>query len=206
MVSLMASISEIMTAATEHHRAGRLESAVQGYREVLKLDPKLPNAWHMLGVLTSQQGNSSEAIGYMERAVSLRPDDMTIQRNLGVIKESMRDFSGAIACYRKVLNSQPGNAAAHYCLANGLRAGGRLDEALEHFRKAIELKPDMAEAHNNVGSLFKQKGEIDEAMSSYLGDRGETRLCGSLPEFRRGFSVCWKEGVGSCYSPTGHLP
>ena len=85
----MASIPEMLAIATTHHRAGRMAEADRAYREVLRMDPRHPNAWHFLGLLASQIGKQEEASEYLQRAIQLRPDDAAFHRNLGVIREAM---------------------------------------------------------------------------------------------------------------------
>ena len=50
----MPSIAEILSEGLAHHRAGRLDLAIAGYRQVLAADPNQADAWHLLG-----DGNAS---------------------------------------------------------------------------------------------------------------------------------------------------
>jgi quercetin dioxygenase-like cupin family protein len=47
----MATISEALAIALQHHQAGRLEAAEQIYRRILQVEPEQPDALHFLGVL-----------------------------------------------------------------------------------------------------------------------------------------------------------
>ena len=47
----MATISEALAIALQHHQAGQLPQAEQIYRQILEVEPNHADAWHLLGVL-----------------------------------------------------------------------------------------------------------------------------------------------------------
>jgi predicted TPR repeat methyltransferase len=47
----MDNIEYIIEMALSHQRSGRLEEAVKIYNQVLEIDPKEPNAIHLLGMI-----------------------------------------------------------------------------------------------------------------------------------------------------------
>ncbi len=57
----MPTVAETLTAAANHHRAGRLQQARRMYGEVLRLDPRHPDALHLSGVAAHQSGDSESA-------------------------------------------------------------------------------------------------------------------------------------------------
>ena len=70
------------TSAIPHHRAGNLAQAEQLYRHLLAADPQHPDAWHLLGVIEHQSGRHDVALGFIERAIGLRPNDFAFYGNL----------------------------------------------------------------------------------------------------------------------------
>ncbi len=54
----------------------------------------------------------------------------------------------AITAYRKAIELDPNNAAAHSRLA--LKDKGQLDDAIAEYRKAIQLDPNYAQAKRNL--------------------------------------------------------
>jgi len=50
----------------------------------------------------------------------------------------------------------PGDAWAHYDLANLARDKGDITEAIALYRTTLELQPDHAAAHNNLGVLLAE--------------------------------------------------
>jgi protein O-GlcNAc transferase len=67
----MATISEALAIAVEHHQAGRMQAAEQIYREVLRVDPNQPEALHLLGLIAYQKGRHETAIELIEAAIRL---------------------------------------------------------------------------------------------------------------------------------------
>ncbi|HWY85822.1 MAG TPA: hypothetical protein VNX28_03805, partial [Gemmataceae bacterium] len=64
----MATISEALTIAIEHHQGGRLQVAEQIYRQILQVDPNQPDALHLLGVIASVLGHVEIAIKYIGKS------------------------------------------------------------------------------------------------------------------------------------------
>ena len=79
----MATISEALTAAIQHHQAGRLQAAEEIYRQILAAEPNQADAWHLLGVINAQTGNHQLAVEYIYRALTVKPDWAEAQANLG---------------------------------------------------------------------------------------------------------------------------
>jgi len=68
----MATISEALEIAVQHHQAGQLQAAEQVYRQILAADPNQIDALHLLGVIASRLGRHEEAALYISRAIELR--------------------------------------------------------------------------------------------------------------------------------------
>jgi Flp pilus assembly protein TadD len=62
----MATISEALAIAIQHHQAGRLQAAEQIYRQILALQPNHADAWHLLGLIARQAGRHAIAVEYID--------------------------------------------------------------------------------------------------------------------------------------------
>ena len=80
---------------------------------------------------------------------------------------SIGDRNGAEQAYRKVLEIDESNAAAHRNLANVLSAGGNLEEAERHLLRALEIDPGEIDAHTALARLLLSAGRPDEALARY---------------------------------------
>ena len=162
----MATISEALAIAIEHHQAGRLQPAEQIYRQILALQPDHADALHLLGVLAYQLGQYELAIERIGRAIALDGAVVTFHNNLGNVLKDQGKLDQAIACYRRALELKPDYALAHNNLGLVLSSQGNLHGAVACYRRATELKPDFADGHNNLGVALTDQGKLDEAAAS----------------------------------------
>ena len=161
----MATISEALAMAVEHHQAGRFEAAEQIYRQILAVEPAQADAWHLLGVVAAQTGRPELAVEHIRRAIALSGNQAAFHANLANVLKRKGKLDDAVACYRRALELQPDYAEAHNNLGNALKGQGHLDEAAVCFRRALELQPDYAKAHNNLALVFQEQGHLDEAVA-----------------------------------------
>ena len=76
----MATISEALAIAIQHHQAGRLQAAEDIYRKILAAQPNHGDAWHLLGLIASQTGRPQAAleIGWWWRSTAISPPFIAI--------------------------------------------------------------------------------------------------------------------------------
>jgi len=163
----MATISEALAMAVQHHQAGRLQAAEQIYRQILAVEPNQPDAWHLLGVVSAQLGKHEAGVECIRRGLALRPDWAAAHNNLGNALRAQGRLDEAVASYRRALELKPDDSGAHNNLGVALRDQGKLDEAVACYRRALELQPDYAEAYGNLGNALEEQGKRDEALAYY---------------------------------------
>ena len=73
----------------------------------------------------------------------------------------------ATAEYRKAIELDPGNSAAHYNLGRVFQETNLLDEATAEYRKAIDFDPKNAVAHYDLGLALHRTNQLDEAIAEY---------------------------------------
>jgi predicted O-linked N-acetylglucosamine transferase (SPINDLY family) len=163
----MPTLDDALTAALQHHQAGRLRAAEHIYRQVLAVAPNQPDALHLLGLVAHQTGQHEAAIDFLGRAVAVHPSSAIYHNSLGEACRAAGRSSQAMACYRRAIELAPDYAVAHANLGDSLKSQGSLDEAIACYRRAIELKPDFAEAYNNLGAVLNDQRQPDAAMQAW---------------------------------------
>jgi tetratricopeptide (TPR) repeat protein len=163
----MATISEALAIAIQHHQAGRLQTAEQIYRQILAVQPNHADVLHLLGVIHGQTGNYQLAVEYIDRALRVKPDWAEAQANLGNALREQGKLDDAVPFFQRALQLKPDYAEAHNNLGAALRDQGKLDDAVACWRRAVELKPDYAEAHYNLGNALRDQGKLDDAVGCY---------------------------------------
>lgn len=119
-------------------------NVVDQQRAVVDANPDDPAARAMLASLLTNSGNLTEAIREYEHALELAPNDTGIRLDFARSLQANNRPQDAEAQFKKVLELQPENHAAHYYLAKLYMdwQPRRLDEAIPHFHLVIELAPD----------------------------------------------------------------
>ena len=142
--------------------AGRVDEAIAAYKEVVRLNPDLPDPYFDLGVELFRKGDGDGSI------VAFR-EGIRRSRNLS---DRLIDFAGtrpeeAIAVFRTLPRNDPANADILVSLAHSLKLVGRLEESVVASRDAIRLKPDSSRAHQVLGWALLSLRDSEGAIVAY---------------------------------------
>lgn len=163
----MVTVTETLQAAVEHHRSGEFEQAGSLYEQVLHANPNHPDALQLVGVMSHQMGRPYEAIQFIERAISVKPDVAEFHNNLAAAWMDASNPTEAARCCRRAIQIEPRYAEAHSNLGNALKALGDLRAAENECRRAVQLAPDRASSYFNLGNIQRDRNELDDAVASY---------------------------------------
>lgn len=152
--------------ALDKHQAGDRVTAERLYRIVLVRHPEDWQALHGLGVLCFETGRREEAIGLLERATALKPDDLATLGNLAAAYASLKRFAEAEQQFRAALVLDPTAASAQYNLGSVLKDQGRLEEALAAFQTVLALDPRHANAARQEAALLQALERPAEAVAA----------------------------------------
>lgn len=109
-----------------------------------------------------------------------KPNDAKARVSLGDVYSAQYKLGSANTEYKKALEIDPNNAAAHNGLgliyykktgSSNMEVRKNLERyyygALKEFDTAIKLMPDHYQAHNNAGKIMQELGKLDEAEKYY---------------------------------------
>jgi len=146
---------------------GKINEAIQQYREALRAHPDNADAHFSLGVALVKIGQAGEAIEQYREAIRLKPDYVDAYNNLGLVLAAAGKIDEAMEEFRGALRVKPDCADAHYNLGLALAGLGRSRQAIEHYQQAVRWKPEDATAHNNLGLALAAVGKGEEAIEHY---------------------------------------
>ncbi|GAB4230783.1 MAG: hypothetical protein Kow00109_02680 [Acidobacteriota bacterium] len=129
------------------HQAGRLEEAVEAYRDYLARGEPLPEVWSNLGAAYAGLGNLQEAVKAYREALALAPASVDIQRNLGLAYYKMGELEAAREWFGRVCTARPGDLGAALLLGDvQFRQGEykKVVETLFPFRDAAATNQALA--------------------------------------------------------------
>ncbi|HEY1768039.1 MAG TPA: tetratricopeptide repeat-containing glycosyltransferase family protein [Terracidiphilus sp.] len=153
-------MQDMVQAALGHHRQRRFTEAEQLYRSILAIDPRHPDALHLLGMVAFQTGRSEEAAALIRTAIDLKGNAPAYHSNLGNVLESQGKIAEAGACYQRALLLNPDSAEIYVNLGNIFRAQGQLNSSLDCYRRAMALSPGMADAAAAESAVLLLKGDF----------------------------------------------
>ncbi len=109
-----------------------------------------------------KDGDFENSIKAFEKFLKEKNDADT-WNNLGVAYSNMDDFTKAVECFNKALESNPN----HFNALNNLGVihvqEGKFKEAISFFQKALKIKPEMAAIWENLAECHERLGNFSEA-------------------------------------------
>lgn len=153
----------LLQSALELHSKGEVVLAEEAYLNVLKVDPKNPDAHNLLGVLYHQVGQLPDAIEYISKAIDLRPDLAPYHNSLGNVYYANTSYSKAIESFQHALSLQPDYALAHFNMGNALGQLGQIEEAITSYLKAVESDTKYSDAFKNLSLAQMRVHEYGKA-------------------------------------------
>lgn len=163
----VSSVAEALATAVAHHQGGRLGEAERLYRRILEVEPRQPDALHLLGLIAHGAGRHEAALRLIREATEARSDVALYHSSLGTVLQASGCLEEALAAYRQALALEPSYPEALCNLGLALQETGKPEDAVAAYRQALELRPGFAEAHFNLGNALNALGRTDAAIASY---------------------------------------
>lgn len=163
----MNSIDEQLQTALSHYAAGNFDAARQTYVEVLRREPENVEAWHRLGLLMFQAGQSDVALDCVTKAIGFGGPSAERCCHLALVYRALNQLEQAEASLRQALRLNPNDLASLNNLAVVLLERDQLGEAADLFRRVLAVSPNDATARSNLGNVLKTQGLYAEAAAEY---------------------------------------
>jgi serine/threonine-protein kinase len=121
-------------------------------------------------------GNPAPALVYYEKALGIRPHEVAVLNDLGVVLfdrdwkwDNERDGGGpgAVTVFYQVVKNDPQFAPGFNNLGLALKTRGYWPVAEYMYRDALQIDRQLALAHFNLGEVRAGSGGLDEAIDHY---------------------------------------
>jgi Flp pilus assembly protein TadD len=142
---------------------GDKQAATDIWREILRQDPRQPEALHRLGIVAQEAGNAELALRLIEAALRLDAGYAEAWFNRGVLLRKAGRMDEALQSTRLSLEILPSLAQAWDLIGQILKDTLDYTGAADAYRKAIALKSDCAPFHSNHALLLMALDERAEA-------------------------------------------
>jgi len=135
-------IDPLLVGATNAFRKDDWDTAVDKYRQAIKVDDRNPLLHQELGLLLKSRGRWAEAVHHFEQATLLSPDYGEAWRELGIARNKL---------YMQAVKDA----------TKGLETGE--DDLL----KAVTLKEDDFDAYASLGGIYKRQNLLEKSLKMY---------------------------------------
>jgi len=147
--------------------AGNREETLFHMREAVRDDPQ---ARYGLGRELFDQGELSEAVEELQRALRERPLDTNVIAARWLITRALISQgkpADAAEQLRVILKATPADASALEMLADALLAQGDFEEASVRYLELLKSKPADAGVWSNLGVTLEKTGHADQAARAF---------------------------------------
>ena len=166
--------------------AGRLTEVALGYQQMLKKNPRQPEALVGMSLVALASSQPEAAVKMATAAVEAAPELVPAWVALGQALKTAGRNEESEAAYEQALRLEGMSALARMGLGELKLATGRPEEAVREFELALRRQPALVAAHLGLGSALAYMGRNAEALVRYEKALG---LKPRLPEaeFAAGF-------------------
>ncbi len=145
---------------------GKISDAMDEYRKVLAMDPRLAGIHYALGRLWLQQtapGATAKARQEFEAELKIDPTNAGAEFQLGEMARQARQWSDAIAHFRRAVQINPNYVDAQIGLGRTLISAGDPPQAVPPLQTAVRLDPSNSAAHYQLAFAYRRLGRQQEA-------------------------------------------
>lgn len=171
---------------------GALNAARDQAKIAVRLKPKDPSGYYILGLVEARDGKDKEALKQFQTAVDTKGQlagfYLDVYRAMAAAYDRSGETSEAIGAMNKAINYGPENAELLYARGQLFEAKKKWADALYDYVAAMQYVPDYAEAVNAAKALAKahpeavkemQKRFDEKAPESVTGEGGSTESSGT---------------------------
>ncbi|MDZ7964432.1 MAG: tetratricopeptide repeat protein [Nostoc sp. DedSLP03] len=163
-------VAELFQLALQDHRANRLDTAEQLYRQAIEKQPDYSEALYNLGMLLQQKGELEEAQKHLSAASQVQPNSVKIWFSLANLLQGQGQLPEAEAAYRKAITLRPDAGTIYNNLGYTLQQQQKWEDAIASYQKALEFQPNCIEAEINLANALFAKGKLSPEKQAYYAE------------------------------------
>ena len=141
----------------------RHDSAIDSYKQALKIKPDYAEAYINMGVALKDKGELEAAIDSYKQALKIKSDYAEAYCNMGISLQEKGEPEAAIDSYKQTLKIKPDYAEAHYNLYPLLLDPDDMTPSIKCMKRAVGIKPSRDDFSFYLGMLLDYSGKPQEA-------------------------------------------
>lgn len=165
---------KLLREASGLRKAGRFDEAAAVYKQLLQVNPDLPDSWYNLAWLQRQAGEFEQSLASYQRALDLKvsgPEEVHLNRAV-IYSDHLFRPADALRELGRALDHDPHFVGALLNLGNLHEDLGERDAALSAYQRALAAEPDNVLALARLAGLSHARA-LDEGLAERL--RGALR-------------------------------
>ncbi len=156
-------ISHVHSGIIENQR-GNFAAAIAHAEQAIRLGEGGAVPYLSAAFAAMRLSGDESALAWLDRGLQVYPAScLALRARADVLRTLNRATEGMRDC-RQWLTLEPGNGAAHACMAKLYQALGRDEDALQSYGRAAELLPQPAEALTDLAILLLELGRRDAGL------------------------------------------
>jgi len=152
-----------LAQAQSDHRAGRLDAAIEGYRQLLRDFPDNAELHANMGAALKANGDTVAAETSLRRSLALDDGSLASHYNLANLLRQSERFDEALGHYHQAQDLASDNVQVLNNLGATLYDLNEIEAAIAVYRQALDHDPYDAEVLNNLGNALQRLGRLGEA-------------------------------------------
>jgi tetratricopeptide (TPR) repeat protein len=154
---------QMLSAVLAHAQNREIPRAAAIAEQALADGFEHPLLLNVLAAHLEQEGKFEAAVGLLERAVAIAPEDVPARNALALCLQRVDRPQEALQHVEEILRRHPDLGFAHANKGNALIALGSLGRAQASHLRALELDPQCLAAMGSLASIATHRGEHAEA-------------------------------------------
>jgi tetratricopeptide (TPR) repeat protein len=150
-----------------YYDAGDIDSAIQEFRNALRLDPRNVNVLNSLGVCFGVQQNHPKALTAFETALKINAEEILALYNAGLVNLLMGEPDKALEFWLKAAPLGKDVFELNFQTGKLLLESGQPEKAQKLIQTAAELKPESATVQRLLGDTYLVQRLLDQAIPPY---------------------------------------
>lgn len=164
----MKDLQSILVRAIQAQEQGRLDEAIQLFREALEEQPGQPAACYSLGVIAMRGGQYAEAVRWAEIGIAAAPTFAPLHFLAGSAQRAVgADLESVLSYFDQALTLQPDYIEALVNSGVVLRDMLRHRESLERFNRVLAINPNYPTALANCAVLLTEFKQSEQAIAMF---------------------------------------
>jgi tetratricopeptide (TPR) repeat protein len=162
------------------------DQAKRDAEAVIRLNPHMPKAYVVLGMVDDYSGDEKGAQQEFEKALEIDPNDVQARVQLGSVFYNQRKLEAARRELDRALAQDPNSFSALYLLGRVERAQGNLQAAVKDLESAERQSPQWLLPHVELTALYylmkrpddgaREKAIVDQLRDEERQRKAETRI------------------------------